>query len=233
MTLDFDFPVEIVRTDRRRTASIAIKGHLVRLTVPSGLSDSRIEKLLTNRTAWIHQKLNEQSNATPTKPKEYIDGESFAYLGRNYRLKLQIGIPKTAKLSKGRLLVNVPALERDGRFTRYIKSSIDDWYKAKALNHLRDKTARLSNQIGVSPKSVSIANFKARWGSCSPEGDVTYNWRIIAASHRIIDYVVVHELCHLIEHSHSGRYWQLVENIMPDYRERREWLRIHGQSLLI
>lgn len=230
--MSFNFPLEIIRTDRKKTASIAIKDHTVMLTVPSHLSDKRIEELVAKRTAWIYQKLNEQSDAKPVKQKEYIDGESFAYLGRNYRLKIQQGLTKTAKLKGGKLLVNVPAIEPDGRFARYIRTTIEDWYKKHALSQLEAKSNRFAEQIGVVPKSIAVADFKARWGSCSPDGDITYNWRIIAASHSIIDYIVVHELCHLLDHSHSPKYWKLVENVMPDFRDRREWLRLNGQSLL-
>ncbi len=232
MTLDVDFPIEIVRTDRRKSASIDVENEVVRVSIPSTLSDQRVEALITQRMPWIQSKLDEQRRATPSKNVEYIDGESISYLGRNYRLKLEHGITKSAKLKNGKLVVNIPAARANGRFERYIRTTVEDWYKKQALKHFQEKSARYGKQIGVTPKSIDISDFKARWGSCSREGDIIYHWRIIAASHRIVDYIVVHELCHLIEHSHSPRYWQLVENIMPDYRERREWLRSNGQKLL-
>lgn len=232
MSLILDFPLNIIRTDRKKTASIAIKNEAVQLTVPAELSEERIEELIRKRTPWIREKLKTQSLTANPKPKEYIDGESFSYLGRNYRLKLEQAITKTAKLKNGRLIVNVPTLPRNGLFGGYIETSINGWYRKQALKHLREKSQRLSKQIGVEPKSIEVADFRARWGSCSPSGDLTYNWRIISASHKIIDYVVAHELCHLIEHNHSPRFWQLVERIIPDYRERREWLRRNGETLL-
>lgn len=232
MSLDVDFPIEIVRTDRRKSASIDVENEVVRVSIPSTLSDQRVEALITQRMPWIQSKLDEQRRATPRRNVEYIDGESISYLGRNYRLKLEHGITKSAKLKNGKLVVNIPAARANGRFERYIRTTVEDWYKKQALKHFQEKSARYGKQIGVKPKSIDISDFKARWGSCSPEGDITYHWRVIAASHRIVDYIVVHELCHLIEHSHSPRYWQLVENIMPDYRERREWLKSNGQKLL-
>lgn len=232
MNLDVDFPLKIVRTDRTKSASIDVKDEVVRVSIPSTLSDKRLEALIIQRTPWIHSKLKEQAQAEPAKKTEYIDGESISYLGRNYRLKLEHGITKSAKLKNGKLVVNIPAEKANGRFDRYIRTTIEDWYKKQALRHFREKSSRFGDRIGVTPKSIDVSDFKARWGSCSPEGDITYHWRVIAASHRIVDYIVVHELCHLIEHSHSPRYWQLVENILPDYRERRGWLRLNGQRLL-
>jgi predicted metal-dependent hydrolase len=78
---------------------------------------------------------------------------------------------------------------------------------------------------GVNPASVTVKNYKSRWGSCSTKGDISYNWRIILAPHSIVDYVVVHELCHMLEHNHSSKYWKHVERHVPNWRECREWLK--------
>ena len=83
----------------------------------------------------------------------------------------------------------------------------------------------------MEPRSVAVKDYKSRWGSCSAKGDISYNWKIVLAPHRIVDYVVVHELCHMLEHNHSSRYWKLVEKYVPDYRERRDWLKNHSLSL--
>lgn len=232
MSLIIDFPLEIIRTDRKKTASIAITAETVQVIIPSGLSDDRVNELVRKRTPWIREKLKERSNAIAHKPREYVDGESFSYLGRNYRLKLEHGITKSAKLRNGKLVVNIPQKRADGRFDRYIRTTIEDWYKRQAIKQFQLKSERFGKLIGVQPKSIDLADFKARWGSCSAQGGITYNWRVIAASHSIVDYIVVHELCHLIEHSHSPKYWRLVENVMTDYRERRDWLRRNGETLL-
>jgi predicted metal-dependent hydrolase len=80
---------------------------------------------------------------------------------------------------------------------------------------------------------VGVKEYKARWGSCSSSGDVTYNWRIIMAPHHIVDYIVVHELCHLLEHNHGPKYWKHVKSVVPDYKECREWLKVNGEGLRI
>ena len=111
-----------------------------------------------------------------------------------------------------------------------VKHLLENWYIRQAKRRLKEKTERLSKIVGVTPMSVSVKNYKSRWGSCSISGELTYNWRIILAPHRIVDYVVVHELCHLLEHNHSPRYWRHVEHHIPDWRNCREWLK--GQSLM-
>ena len=87
--------------------------------------------------------------------------------------------------------------------------------------------------MGVKLQSVGVNEYKARWGSCSSNGGVTYNWRIIMAPHHIVDYIVVHELCHLLEHNHGPKYWKHVQNVVPNYKECREWLKVNDESMRV
>ena len=227
----FEFPVEIVRTDRKRSVSIQLEGTGIKVRVPKGLSDNRIHDLIVKRSPWIRKKLKEAELFQPAKSKEYVSGETFPYLGKNYRLKIVSGETPSLKLKGGYLEATVPdcGLERE----QEIRSHLLEWYQQHALKRLEEKTRRYAKIIGVNPQSVTIKNYKSRWGSCSVKGDVSYNWRIILAPHRIVDYVVVHELCHLLEHNHSSRYWKHVERHVPDYKERREWLRTAGAGSLV
>ena len=115
----------------------------------------------------------------------------------------------------------------------YVRDHLCEWYKSRAEEKLREKMNRYAKVLGVTPKSFRIRNYKSRWGGCSVHGEITYNWRILMAPNRIVDYVVAHELCHLIEHNHAERYWKNVERVIPDWRECRDWLRIHGDRLVV
>ena len=97
---------------------------------------------------------------------------------------------------------------------------------------MKEKTERYAKQIGVSPAAVSVRNFKSRWGSCDKKGQVVFNWNIIKAPHSVVDYVVVHELCHLIHPNHSKEFWQVVGRFDSNYLEHRQWLKITGAGLL-
>ena len=219
----FGFAVEVVRTDRRKkTIAIELDGELVRVRAPRRLSDSRLRDLVIERTPWIEARLREQAERPEVKPKEYVSGETFSYLGRNYRLKVIAGESHPVRLKQGYLVVLAP--EGEGQ-QREVKGRLESWYRANAEELLRDKTERMAKLIEVAPRSVSVRNYKSRWGSCSSSGDITYNWKIIMAPHHIVDYVVVHELCHLLEHNHSPRYWRHVARFIPDWKERRDWLK--------
>ena len=219
----FPFQVEVVRTDRKRSASIRLLGDLVKVSVPMALSDSRIRDLVTKRTPWIKNKLQEQSDRPTILPKEYVSGETVTYLGKNYRLKVLIGDQPSIKLRRGYVEATVTKADIDPKNT--IRSLLQDWYRFHAEKRLGEKTMRLAKVVGVNPSSVTVKDYKSRWGSCSTKGDISYNWRIILAPRSIVDYVVVHALCHMLEHNHSSKYWKHVERHVPKWRECREWLK--------
>jgi hypothetical protein len=229
LTFDKGLSVEVVRTKRRKTASIKIIDGSVQAIVPDQLSDGRIEELIQKRTPWIRRKLREQLQAVAPKPKEYVSGESFTYLGRNYRLKLVSGGVREVKLRGGYLEFGVSK----GTKERDIQNALVDWYQEHALERLTEKTARYAGTMGVSPNSISVRDYKSRWGSCSLKGEISYNWRIIIAPHHIVDYVVVHELCHLKNPNHSPAYWKSVKREVSDYEVCRKWLKVHAGELVI
>ena len=219
----FPFQVEVVRTNRKKSASIRLSDDLVRVSVPLTLSDNRIRDLITQRTSWIKKKLQEQSDLPRLTPKEYVSGEKVTYLGKNYRLKVLKGNYPSVRMHRG--YIEVTALKDDTDPKTSIRLLLIDWYKSHAEKRLIEKTQRFSKVIGVEPKSICVKDYKSRWGSCSAHGDISYNWRIILAPHSIVDYVVVHELCHMLEHNHSSKYWKHVECYMPKWRECRQWLK--------
>ena len=228
-----EVPIKVIRTDRRKTATIKIVEGDVHVIVPQRLSQKRIEELIQQKSNWIRQKLHLQASIQPVRPKEYISGEAFSYLGKNYRLKLSEGDTEGFKLKGGKFILEVPkslhGLTRD----QYVKDQLTSWYRDHALQRLTAKAERYAPLLGVSPKSIKVKYFKARWGSCSIHGDITFNWRIIMAPHRIVDYVVVHELAHLIHHDHSQQFWKCVGLVIPEFSQRREWLKAAGSQLNI
>jgi len=222
------FLAEVIRTGRRKTASVKVQEGKVSVAVPKSLSDSHIEALVAKKARWIREKLLLQSEAEPVKPKEYVSGECFTYLGRNYRLKVESGKPVSVKLQQGRLWVRVPGGRSNPEKVKY---ALIQWYRTHAEEKLREKAERYARIIGVSPAAIGIKTFKSRWGSCDSRGLVQFNWKIIIAPNRIVDYLVVHELCHLKQHNHSPKFWKCVESVFPDYRECKEWLKKNGRIL--
>ncbi|MDA9109432.1 M48 family metallopeptidase [Woeseiaceae bacterium] len=224
----FDFQVEILRTKRKKSASIQLNEGLVKVLVPKSLSDKRIRDLILKRSSWIQTKLKEQSKRLPITPREYVSGECFPYLGKNYRLKVVYGENLSVKMKNGYLVVT---LISDMDQQEVVRLQLEKWYQEHAETRLKEKTKRLAKIVGVNPSSVSVKTYKSRWGSCSHKGEIIYNWKIILAPHRIVDYVVVHELCHLLEHNHSPKYWRQVERHTPDWKNCRNWLKSNSVNL--
>ncbi len=224
------FIAEVIRTSRIKTADVRVEEGAVSVVVPKTLESERISQILDDKCLWIRNKIYLHREASPISTKDYVSGESFSYLGRNYRLKVNRGHFKPVKLVQGRLVVTVPKGKEQPHM---IRNALVRWYKYHAELRLQEKTKRYSEIIGVEPSGVGIRSFKSRWGSCSSKGRIDFNWKIIIAPNRMVDYVVVHELCHLKHHDHSSRFWKCVESVVPDCLEVKEWLKVNGRGLSI
>lgn len=222
------FIAQVKRTSRTKTATITVEEGVVCVVVPNKLDSVRINKLLKDKKRWIKEKIALHRKAQPKSTKQFVSGESFSYLGRNYRLKVQQGNYQPIKLTHGRFAITLRAGVENPDL---IQDSLLSWYKQHADIKLKEKAKRFVNMMGVEYNSVSLKTYRSRWGSCSIEGDITFNYKIIMAPNSIVDYVVVHELCHLIHHDHSPKFWREVERLIPNYAECKDWLKNNGGSL--
>ena len=225
------FFADIIRSPKRKTVAIKIQKGKVFVIVPECLTMTAIESLVAKKNRWINEKLAIQKEIIAIKPKEFVSGEAFSYLGRNHPLKIESGLYPVIKLHQDELVVSVRDKTADNGPT--IKQLLIKWYKQQAESELRDKTEKYSRIIGANPSFVTIKSFKSRWGSCSIAGGIQYNWKIIIAPDWIVNYVVIHELCHILHHNHSPAFWKAVERYCHDYRDCSAWLKINGGRLEI
>ncbi len=222
--------VEVVRSSRR-TAALHIVGSDLQVRIPEHLGDERVAAILKQKRPWIRGKVAELKRVPPHRSRELVSGESFPYLGRHYRLKVQDGHHVGVCLSGGYLRATIRPTEQGEQREARIQQYLQSWYRSRALERLQEKSARYAKQIGVSPAGVSVRNFRSRWGSCNKRGQVIFNWNIIKAPHRIVDYVVIHELCHLIHPNHSKEFWKLVGLNDSSFTRHRHWLKEWGAAL--
>jgi predicted metal-dependent hydrolase len=225
------FIADIIRSSKRKTAAIKIQKGKVFVIVPERLTMTAIESLVAKKNRWIKEKLAIQNEIIAIKPIEFVSGEYFSYLGRKHPLKIESGLYPSIKLHQDELVVSVRDKTADN--AQAIKQLLIKWYKQQAESELRDKTGSYSRIIGVNPSSVTIKSFKSRWGSCSVTGCIQYNWKIIIAPDWIVNYIVIHELCHILHHNHSPAFWKAVERYCHDYRDCSAWLKINGGRLEI
>ncbi len=222
--------VEVVRS-RRRTAALHIVGNELQVRVPNQVRDESIIEILQKKRPWIRRKVVQLKEVPVPQPKEFVSGEAFPFLGQNFRLKVQEGHRVGVQLSEGYLLTTVRPSEvgeqRKQRIQQYLKS----WYRSRAEERLQEKVERYSKKIGVSPKGLHVREFKSKWGSCDSQGTLAFNLHLIKAPHPIIDYVVIHELCHMLQPNHSKNFWKEVEKYDAAFKEHREWLNLRGATL--
>lgn len=226
-----EFPVEVIRTRRKKTVAIKIVEGRVQVIAPKRLSQKRIDELVYKKASWICEKLRIQSEMLPVESRQYVSGESFAYLGKTYPLKLICNDVEDVKLKRGQFVLAVDNSLSDEQRAFFVREQLVRWYQEHAEQRLSEKVACYASIVGVVPRSLIVKTYKSRWGSCSIHGDISFNWKIIIAPNRVVDYVVIHELCHMHQHNHSRKFWDCVERVMPDYKQYREWLKSNEKYL--
>ena len=227
--MEDNISIKINRTNRLKTISIQVIEDKVRVSVPKNLEQAKIDKYLKSKSKWIKKKLLIQSKIAPLKQKEYVSGEDFLYRGKHYRLKLVTGTKYNIKLTSHYLKLTVKDKSNKNKIKRLIKK----WYLQRANEYLNQETIHLSKKINLEFIFVKVRNYKSRWGSCSSDGKIFYNWKIILAPKKIIKYVIFHELTHLKYHNHSPKFWRLLRSYYPEINEAKEWLSLNGNTLII
>lgn len=233
MTPEFDLPLVILRTNRKKTVSIEVTPSNIKVSAPKRLSHRVITDFITERSRWIEKNVQLQLAQPKQIPRTWTDGEMFAYLGQEYALNVTRKSADMVEIEEGYLNVAIPfgTLELDEKNT--VKSLVLAWYKQKAKETLTAKSFCYSKLLKVEPASVRVREYKSQWGSCSVSGVISYDWRIIMAPLKVVDYLVVHELAHLLEHNHSQKYWKHVETTIPNFREQQSWLKLNARMLTI
>jgi len=214
---------------KKTARKVIIKVHpdqRVVATVPHDASDDAIQDAMHKRARWIWQSIDEFAKQKESVlPKSYVSGETQFYLGRRYVLKINIDAVQVpnVKLSCGKLNVTIKhevSKDIDDRLGK-IKPLIDKWYqhKAKAIFHerLAELLPKATWVTGI--PSFRVMAMKKQWGSCSTKGNLMLNPHLVKAPKECIDYVILHELCHIAEHNHSERFWRLLTQVMPNWKE--------------
>lgn len=224
LTVD-DLTFAIRWSRRRRSIGIAVdRGGGLTLAVPAGCSRRRLETAVRGKLPWVRRKLGEMALlGPPPAPPAFVDGELWPYLGRQHRLRLVDAPPAAVRLHRGWFEMD-RALVRAGDAGAHQRA----WYVEHARQRLEARTAAFAPRLGAAPAAVRVRDLGARWGSCSAAAVIALHWSLVLMPPHIADYVIVHELAHLRELNHSPAFWRVVEEAMPDYRERRSWLKANG-----
>lgn len=204
----------------------------IEVHVPKGISDELVIRAVEEKWDWIQEKLHEmQDRMNGPKIKVYEHGEIFLYLGKEYPIQVSqdINIQQDfAVFEDGKLHIVVKQLEDEK-----IKQALKRFYYQQC-KMLVSKSIRIyQSNFKLKPRSITITDNKTNWGTCDSKQRLTFNWRLAMAPQQVIDYVVVHEMCHMVHLNHDRSFWRLVGKIIPDYEEQENWLALSSWKMTV
>jgi len=215
---------QIIRTNRKSIALIVERDGSLIVHAPLRASEEQIQAFVLKKADWIEAKQKLVKSQYPVfVPKEYVNGEGFWYLGKIYKLEI-VEAQRPALYLNGNFRLAQTALAR-------AEDVFVKWYKAQALQVIAERAQWYAAKHGLEYRQIKITSARTRWGSYNSRGTLSFSWRLVMAPVPVIDYVVVHELLHSVEHNHSKKFWTKLQLIMPDYKQRIEWLETNGHLL--
>ncbi len=211
--------------------------NIVNVVSPKSVNDEFIHDLVISKSKWILNKLNDfKSKESDNPPILLIDGDNIPYLGNYYKLNLykEKDIVKCSLIFKeDKFVAKVPYNMSSNEQYIKLKDLLVNWYLTEGSKLIKERLSIYSKKLNLYPYSITLKEQKTSWGTCSSKGNIYINWKILLAPLDIIDYVLVHELCHLKYMNHSKEYWSLVSTIFPNYKEKRNYLKENSLKLNI
>lgn len=230
-------PYTIKWSERRKTVSISVDANGVYVTAPAQTTTEKIKEIVYQKATWIRAQLfhfNEMIDES--HQRSFLSGEKLPYLGRQYRLKVfknENVLQPIFKFQQGTFIAMLPLQITEEQHRAVLLPLYEQWIKEKGKAFVRNRINRFTLKLQQEPTNIKIKDQQQRWGSCTANGQVLINWRILLAPVSIIDYVLAHELAHLKYMDHSKAFWDTLGMLIADYEERKEWLRVNGKNLYI
>jgi predicted metal-dependent hydrolase len=220
-----DISYVLIRSQRKTLSIYIERDGGVTLRVPQHLSLEDIEKIIEKKRYAIYKQLAlwEQLNASRIQ-RQFVNGEGFLYIGSSYRLEIVDRQAIPLKLYRGYFYLRRSDISRGPEVFKV-------FYRQKGKVKLPGRVALYKGAIGVEPSGIRVLDLHNRWGSCSKSGVLNFHWKCMMAPLAVIDYIVVHEMAHMLHRRHTEAFYEIVDKVLPDYRERMNWLTHHGASL--
>lgn len=211
-------------TSRRTLAIHVYPDTSVVIDAPKDSTLEKIKSKVMKRAKWIRKQQRLFDRFPPALPaRKYISGESFRYLGRQYVLKVEQSLINKVRLEKSKLIVYVTRVEQ-----QRVKDLVDEWYRARAAHIFAERLIACQKVVAKTSiryeGKIYLRTMKTRWGTCSKDSRITLNPELVAASKECIDYVIIHELCHLKHYNHGPSFLRILKSILPDWEKRKEKL---------
>ena len=214
-----------IKYSSRKTISIIVeRDRSVVVRAPFNTSEELIARELNKRKRLLLKKIEHNYKYPFPKPaKEFVSGEALLYLGKNYKLYVTEDLNETIVFDNKFFIAKSSQIKANKLFR--------EWYIKSATKILVPKAKAIAKQLGVTYQNINILDLKYRWGSCTPKNNIHFNWRIIKAPMSVIEYIIVHELTHLLEPNHTPEFWNRVAVMQPNFEKAKAWLKEYGGEL--
>lgn len=219
--MDIKFKVKYL--NRKTFGLIIDRDKTICVNVPKNASEEKINKFINKKKSWIYHKLNNKQKFKDISEKEFVSGSSILYMGRNYNLDVNSYNHEGIKFN-GMFLLSTK--EKNN-----VNKLFKEWFIRKANEKIMPLVEENAKTLGVSYNIAGIKELKYRWGSCTPKNNLYFNWRLVKAPLSVVNYVIIHELAHLIEPNHTKRFWNIIKSQQPNYEKAKYWLKENGQIL--
>lgn len=228
-------PYSIKQSRKAKNLRITVTDRGVNVVIPPEITPEEAVRFVESKKDWVLKKTGEMGffKRESDEEREFSGGEEFLFQGRKLHLLIVQSDRKNTAVSveADRIIVSVNHGPKTDSRKALIKRAMEDWYRDQARDVITERIKFFQKMLGVEYNSINIRDQKTRWGSCSGRKNLSFNWRLIMCPQEILDYVVVHELCHLIHMNHSKKFWQEVESILPQYKIRKKWLKENSAVL--
>lgn len=231
---------QLIRSERRKTLGLQVKAGKVYVRAPSYVSKEFIHDFVAKKSSWLKAKVNEQVNVDDGC-LSFEQGSKVLFQGELLTLVIDFApkrktFIKSNKLGSKYLVVILANRQKEKAQNvkvqaLLVKKQLEEFYKEQALSIIPLRLAQLSELTSLKPVSFKIRQYKSRWGSCNSRGELSFNYLLMMVPNDILDYVIIHELCHLKYLNHSTRFWQLVSCYFPEYVEAKRWFKEHQAQL--
>ena len=220
-----DIEYQLKKSDRKTTSIYIERDGSVFIIAPAPFNIEKIEQIIESKRSWIYRSLAEWEDLNRTRiHRDYVNGESFLYFGRNYRLQLVMEQAEPLMFQQGQFkLIQDEVQSAPDHFKAF--------YKTKLQKKLKSRLKQYQSKMKKQALDVRVMELQNRWGSCTSKGVINFHWRCAMLPLSVLDYVIVHELAHLEDKSHSPSFWRIVEKVMPNYEEAKTWLKFNGAGM--
>jgi len=220
-----DIEYQLKKSDRKTTSIYIERDGTISIIAPAPFNIEKIEQIIESKRSWIYRSLAEWEDLNRTRiHREYVNGESFLYFGRNYRLQLVNNQHEPLMFQQGQFkLVQTEVQKAPEHFKAF--------YKAKLQKKLKIRLKQYQSKMKKQALDVRVMELQNRWGSCTSKGVINFHWKCAMLPLSVLDYVIVHELAHLEDKSHSPSFWRSIEKVMSNYEEAKTWLKFNGAGM--